>query len=96
MDTKKADQKIYLKTLLKTYLLHEKEKIKDLDARGKWEYIWQYYKLWITGFVCAVAAIVYFTVHYFVTPQDNWFYGVFANTYADVGEHSELWEGFVS
>lgn len=100
METKKAEnyfhQKTYFKTDLKAYLLNEKKKIKDLDARRKWEYIWQYYKLWIIGIVCAVIAIIYFTVHFFVMPRDNWFYGVFANTYADVGEHSDLWEGFVA
>lgn len=80
---------------LKTYLAGEKRKIAGLDFRGKLEYIWQYYKLWITGFVCAVVFIIYFIVHFFFTPKENWFYGVFANTYADVGENSQLWDGFV-
>ena len=80
---------------LKLYFEKEKEKISVLDVRGKLEYIWQYYKLWITGIVCAVAAAVYLLIHFLVTPRDNWFYAVFANTYADVGEHSKLWDGFV-
>ncbi len=80
---------------LKAYLVSEKEKIADKDTRGKIDYIWRYYKLWITGFLCAAAFLIYLFVHFLFTPQENWFYGVFANTYADVGEHSALWDGFV-
>lgn len=80
---------------LKAYFMEEKKKTAELDRRGKLEYIWQYYKLWIIGIVCAAAFLIWFTVHFLYTPRENWFYGVFANTYADVGEHSKLWDGFV-
>ncbi len=80
---------------LKAYLGEEKKKIAALDFQGKLEYIWQYYKLWMISFICAVVFIIYFIVHFLFKPRENWFYGVFANTYADVGEHSQLWEGFV-
>ncbi len=79
----------------KEYVMNEKNKIAKLSLRGKLEYIWQYYKLWITGIVCAVILLLYLLVHFLVTPRDNWFYAVFANTYADAGEHSKLWDGFV-
>lgn len=80
---------------LKAYLKDEKKKIAALDTRGKLEYIWQYYKLWIIGVVCAVVLVIYLVVHFLFTPRENWFYGVFANTYADIGENSEFWDGFV-
>lgn len=95
MGARKARVKTYGKEDFKAFLEEEKKKTAELSFRKKLEYIWQYYKLWITGFVCAVSLAAYLVVHFFYTPRDNWFYGVFANTYADAGEHSRLWEGFV-
>lgn len=42
---------------LKMNLSNEKKKISDLDFGSKLEYVWQYYKLWITGFVCVIALL---------------------------------------
>ncbi len=84
-------RKVYLKALLD----EEKKKVAGLDFRKKLEYIWEYYRLWIIGVVCAVALLISFAVHFLYTPRENWFYGVFANTYAQVGEHSAFWDGFV-
>lgn len=84
-------RKVYLKALL----AEEKKKVAGLDFRKKLEYIWEYYRLWIIGVVCAVALLISFAVHFLYTPRENWFYGVFANTYAQVGEHSAFWDGFV-
>ncbi|MDE7310987.1 MAG: hypothetical protein K2N87_05095 [Eubacterium sp.] len=95
MGAQKVYMKKYGKEYFKTFLAEEKKKTAGLDFRKKMEYIWQYYKLWIIGVVCAVALLSYLAVHFLYTPRENWFYGVFANTYADVGEHSRFWDGFV-
>ena len=81
--------------VLRAYFVEEKKKIAGMDVRAKAEYIWEYYKLWIIGIACALAAVIGFTVHFLVTPRENWFYAVFANTYAQAGEHSQFWDGFV-
>ncbi len=79
----------------KEFFHREREKIKDLSVKAKAEYIWQYYKLWIIGVAAVVLFAAYVVVHRLTVPADNWFYVLFANTYADVTEGSELWEGFV-
>ncbi len=95
MDERRVSLKKYGKEYWKAFLAEEKEKISCLDFRKKLEYIWEYYKLWIVGVVCAVSLLGYLGIHFLYTPRDNWFYGVFANTYADIGEHSAFWDGFV-
>lgn len=80
---------------LKGYLSTEKEKLSRLHGREKGEYIWQYYKLWIIGAVVLVWAAGFFCYRFLFTPNDNWFFAVFTNTYAEVGNGSELWNGFV-
>lgn len=80
---------------LKEYFQRETEKIRELSTKEKAEYIWQYYKLWIIGIIAAVSFLVFCIVHRLTVPVDNWFYVTFANTYAEVTEGSELWEGYV-
>ena len=74
----------------------EREKIKEISGTGKKiEYIWDYYKLWIIGIVFFIWFVT-FAVHQFMTNrQDYRCFMVFANTYADAGDHSELWEDYV-
>ena len=69
--------------------------MRALSRRAKIEYIWQYYKLWIIGIVALLSFSVYIAVHRLTVPADNWFYITFANTYAEAGNGSELWRGFV-
>lgn len=85
-----------LKKSFAEYIAAEKRKMEHMDLQKKLEYIWQYYKLWIIGFVCGIWFLIYMVVHLLFTPRENWFYGVFANTYENVGEGSELWDGFVA
>ena len=81
---------------LKAYLDREGQKIRALpDKRAKAEYIWQYYKLWIIGIFSVLFLTGYIVIHRLTVPLDNWFYITFANTYAEAGERSPLWQDFV-
>lgn len=80
---------------LRQWFRTERRKLRTLSRRAKIEYIWQYYKLWIIALVSIVGLTVYITVHRLTVPADNWLYVTFANTYAPVGNGSELWRGFV-
>ena len=80
---------------LKAWYAAEREKLRPMPRRARAEYVWQYYKLWIIAAVCAVGLPVYIAVHRMTVPSDNWLYITFANTYADVGNGSALWRGFV-
>lgn len=81
---------------LKVFFASEKEKISGLSSwKAKAEYIWQYYKLWIIGIVCAVLFIGMTAYQMMTGLSENWFYITFTNTYAEVGTNSSLWDGFV-
>lgn len=73
-----------------------KKQIAELDGwKAKTQYIWQYYYLWIIGIIAAVCFIIFAVQRFFFHVNDNWFYIMFNNTYAEVGDHSELWKGYV-
>lgn len=81
---------------LKSYFSQEREKIRNIETfRAKVEYIWQYYYLWIIGIVAAVGIIGSFIYHYNTALKENWFFITFTNTYAEVGNKSQLWDGYV-
>lgn len=81
---------------LKSYFSQEKEKIRRLKTfRAKAEYIWQYYYLWIIGIVSAVLILGSILYHYNTALRENWFFITFTNTYAEVGNDSALWNGYV-
>lgn len=81
---------------MKNWYAAEKIKLAEItDRRKKAEYIWQYYKLWIIGIVCAVWFLVFAVVQFTTAVTDYWIFVVFANTYADVGMDSQLWQGYI-
>lgn len=81
---------------MKTYFSQEREKIRRLETfRAKAQYIWQYYCLWIVGIICAVLIIGFVIYRYNFALKENWFFITFTNTYAEVGNGSELWDGYV-
>ena len=84
-----------IKKFLYQYLQQEKEKIRPMSREQKIQYILQYYWLWILGIFCAVFLVGYVGYRTFFTVKDYWFYGIFANTSADAGNHSGLWKDFV-
>lgn len=78
------------------YFSDAKKQVAEIDGwKAKLEYIWQYYYLWIIGVVAAVAFLSFAIHQFFFTVKENWFYITFNNTYAEIGDHSELWKGYV-
>ena len=74
----------------------EKKKIAEIkEPKKKLAYIWDYYKLWIIGIVCAVWFFSFAIHQYTTTLHDYWYYMIFANTYADAGDGSDIWNDFV-
>ena len=53
-------------------------------------YIWGYYKIWIIGIVLGIWFVTFAVRQYTTTLRDYWCFMVFANTYADAGDHSQL------
>ena len=73
----------------------EREKIKEISGTGKKiEYIWDYYWLWIIGIVFGIWFITFAVRQYTTNLRDYWCFMVFANTYADAGDHSQLWKDY--
>ena len=81
---------------LRAELAGEKEKILGLPRKQRLPYILQYYWLWILGIACAVFLLCYVPYRAFFTVKDYWFYGMFANTSADAGNGSALWQDFTA
>ncbi len=74
----------------------EKQKISEIPGfKKKAGYIWEYYKLWIIGIVCAVWFFSFAIHQYTTTLHDYWCFMIFSNTYADAGDGSELWNDYV-
>ena len=73
----------------------EREKISRIPGTSKKiGYIWEYYKLWIIGIVFAIWFVTFAVRQYTANLRDYWCFMVFANTYADAGDHSDLWEDY--
>lgn len=82
---------------LKQYFGDAVKTIRRLESpKEKLEYIWQYFYLWIIGIIAAVAFIIFCINRFFFTVKDNWIYVMFNNTYAEIGEHSDFWDGYVA
>ena len=90
--TRMADRNDRLSKWWKT----EREKISGIPGTSKKiGYIWEYYKLWIIGIVFGIWFVTFAVRQYTTTLRDYWCFMVFANTYADAGDHSPLWEDYV-
>ncbi len=73
----------------------EKEKLRDYSWQKRLMYIWQYYRLWIIGIGAVLGFIIYAAWNYFTVPGDIHFYGIFSNTYAQLGQGTAFYDGFV-
>ena len=74
----------------------EKKKIAAIEGVGnKAAYIWEYYKLWIIGILAGIFLIVYVIVRVTTALSENWFYIMFTNTFADLGDDCALKQEFV-
>ena len=78
------------------WLRGEREKISEISGIGKKiEYIWDYYKLWIIGIVFFIWFVTFAVRQYTTNLRDYRCFMIFANTYADAGDHSKIWEDYV-
>lgn len=68
--------------------------LQRLTWKKRIEFIWMYYYLWIIGFVLLLSLTVFLTVRIATNIEGYWLYGMFANTMADAGTGSPLWEDF--
>ncbi len=73
----------------------EKEKLRGYSLRGRLRYVWQYYRLWIIGIGFVLGFMTYAIWTYVTVPGDIHFYGIFSNTYAQLGKGSDFYNGFV-
>ena len=73
----------------------ERKKLRGYSLRDKLKYIWQYYRLWIIGIAFVAGFAFYALWTYFTVPGDIHFYGIFSNTYAQLGKGSAFYDGFV-
>ena len=81
---------------LKKWFKSEKDKISRIPGTGKKVgYVWEYYKLWIIGLVFGIWFVTFAFRQYTTGLKDYRCFLVFANTYADAGDHSKLWEDYV-
>ena len=81
---------------VKEYIHVEIEKIKNISGwKAKLEYIWEYYWIPIVAILATIFMIIFAWNQYFNSIKDYWFYVTFANTTADIGDDSDLYNGFV-
>ena len=84
------------KVHLGRWIKDEREKIKEISGTAKKiEYIWDYYKLWIIGIVFFIWFVTFAVRQYTTNLRDYRCFMIFANTYADAGDQSQLWEDYV-
>lgn len=77
------------------WLNREREKLQPLSPRQKLAYIWDYYKLWIIGIVALVLFSGYMVNNYIHANRETHVYIMYVNTFADIGQDSDFWQGYV-
>ncbi|MDO5455408.1 MAG: hypothetical protein Q4F25_00670 [Eubacteriales bacterium] len=80
---------------LHNWFVGEKKKISSMTPRTAAEYIWDYYKLWIIGIVCLVSLGLFVYGRVSTAMSEHWCYIMFADTRAEAGSGSKIWEDFV-
>ena len=83
------------KDRIRNFLKSESRKLEGKTTRQKLEYVWTYYWLWIVGIVSLVSITAFVIFRATTTLSDHWFYLMLADTRAEVGTDSELWQGYV-
>lgn len=79
---------------LQGWAASEREKLRGMSFGQAIGYILTYYWLWILGIAFGVWLIVFLTVHLIAGEPQYRLYAVFANTTADAGNGSAIWEDF--
>ncbi len=79
---------------LRKWFREEQEKLSGMTRARKLTYIWDYYKLWIIGILAGAALVTGLAWRISHNIPDCWLYVVFANTRAEAGNGSALWNEF--
>lgn len=79
---------------LQIWYYTELKKLYSLSWKEAIEYIWTYYKLWIIGIVAFLSLTIFLAIRITTNIEGYWLNGIFANTMADAGTGSSLWEDF--
>jgi hypothetical protein len=72
----------------------EKAKIKELPFKEKIRYIWMYFWIPIVGIIFVLCFGTFLIIRIATNITDNWLMVTFANTTAQAGTGSQLWEDF--
>lgn len=80
---------------MKDWLEQEKQKFSHLPVKQKLWYLWDYYRLWIAGGVALLLVVGFLVGNYIRANRESYVYLLYVNTFADIGEHSAFWEGYV-
>ena len=72
------------------------EDSKKLTGMERLKHIWTYYWIPIVSVVLAVSFLIFAVHRFFFVPKDNWFFALYANTSAEAGEGSDIWDDFVA
>lgn len=72
----------------------EKAKIKELPFKEKIRYIWMYFWIPIVGIIFVLCFGTFLIIRIATNIPDNWLMVTFANTTAQAGTGSQLWEDF--
>ncbi len=71
-----------------------KEKLRGMKTSEKLAYIWEYYKLWIIGFLALILLLSSF-VKAFLSPTGYWLYGMFVNANVQTAKTAQLKEDVI-
>ena len=82
---------------LRRWATEEKEKLSGIKgAEKKASYVWEYYKIWIIAIIF-VLWFIPFAVHQYTTQINEYrCFMMFCNTFADIGDDSDLWDDYIS
>ena len=76
------------------WLSDEYRKLSGLSWRQRTEYVWDYYKLWLTGIFAVIVILCWWIPQLVSANRGNWFCACFANTYAEIGTNSDFWREY--
>lgn len=76
------------------WLEQEKQKLSGLSRKAKLTYIWDYYKLFLIGAAALVLLAWYIISSMMHAAQDTYVYITYVNTFANIGEDSDFWQGY--
>lgn len=91
---KDKNQSVKKKLTFHEWLAEERAKLSEMTFGKAVKYIWQYYWIFILGFIGAVWFIVFFINRLMAGAPQYWIYAVFANSTAAAGNDSRIWRDF--